>query len=179
MAPERRSRAQLVREILSGFQEVSGHGVVLSQLIADKVGMTPSDLESMGFLEQHGAMTAGRLAELTGLTGAVTRMIDRLVAAGHVRRRPDPQDRRRVIVELVPGATKRFARYYGPMAADTKEFLARYSEKDLEVIVDLLRRQLDFGRRHAARIQALPEEPRRSRVDVKAKLLGQKVRVRF
>ena len=35
-------------------------------------------------------------------TGAVTRVIDRLEQAGYVRRVPDPADRRRVIVEVVP-----------------------------------------------------------------------------
>ena len=50
-----------------------------------------------------GATTAGRLSEITGLTsGAVTRVIDRLEQAGYVRRVPDPADRRRVIVEVVP-----------------------------------------------------------------------------
>ncbi|MDP9282996.1 MAG: MarR family transcriptional regulator, partial [Chloroflexota bacterium] len=81
-------RKELVREVLGGFQRSSGQGVVLSQLIADKSGLSPTDLETLGFLEQEGPVTAGRLAQLSGLTtGAVTRLIDRLEAAKYVRRR--------------------------------------------------------------------------------------------
>lgn len=51
----------------------------------------------------YGAMPAGRLAELTGLTTrAVTGIIDRLEQAGYVRRTNDPKDRRRTIVEPTP-----------------------------------------------------------------------------
>ena len=49
-------------------------------------------------------MTAGRLAELTGLTtGAITGVVDRLEKAGFVRRERDESDRRKVfIVPVVP-----------------------------------------------------------------------------
>jgi len=47
-------------------------------------------------------LTAGRLAELTGLTtGAPIGVVDRLERAGFVRRERDASDRRRVIVHLV------------------------------------------------------------------------------
>ncbi|HEY7130982.1 MAG TPA: MarR family transcriptional regulator, partial [Candidatus Limnocylindrales bacterium] len=62
---------------------------------------TPTPIRST--MIDTGATTAGRLSEITGLTsGAVTRVIDRLEQAGYVRRIPDPADRRRVIVEVVP-----------------------------------------------------------------------------
>jgi len=102
VAPKR-TRAELLQAIRSGFQQTSGQSVLLSQVIADKVGLAPSDLECLGYLEDGGPMTAGRLSELTGLTtGAVTRMVDRLGSAKYVRRRSDPDDRRKVIIELVP-----------------------------------------------------------------------------
>ena len=44
---------------MAGFQRSSGQGVVLSQLIADKSGLSPTDLETLGFLEQEGPVTAG------------------------------------------------------------------------------------------------------------------------
>ncbi|HXW11480.1 MAG TPA: MarR family transcriptional regulator, partial [Nitrososphaeraceae archaeon] len=56
----------------------------------------------MHFIHRYGAMPAGRLSELTGLTmGAVTGIIDRLEKAGYVRRTNDPKDRRRTIVEPI------------------------------------------------------------------------------
>src|SRR5258708_38684086 len=100
----KRSRNELLQAIRSGFQQTSGQSVLLSQVIADKVGLAPSDLECLGFLEDGGPMTAGGVGELTGLTsGAVTRLIDRLERAKHGRRRPGPEERRQVAVWPAPG----------------------------------------------------------------------------
>jgi DNA-binding MarR family transcriptional regulator len=174
----KKKRAELVAAILAGFQRVSGQSVVLSGIIAEKFGLSPSDLECLGFLQLEGPVTAGRLAQLTGLsTGAVTRMIDRLEAGRYVRRRDDPTDRRRVVVELIPARMKEFAPFYGPMAENSAQLLARYKDDELALIAQLLDEQLEFGLRHAARIQALPGPARRKRVKLKGKVLGQTVRV--
>ena len=124
----KRKRAELVAAIRAGFQRVSGQSVVISGVIAEKFGLAPSDLECLGSLQLEGPITAGRLAQLTGLTtGAVTRMIDRLEAGKYVRRRDDPNDRRRVVVELNPARMKEFAPFYGPMAENSTQLLARYT----------------------------------------------------
>ena len=163
MAPKR-SRAELLQAIRSGFQQISGQSVLTSQVIADKVGLAPSDLECLGYLDDGGPMTAGRLAELTGLTsGAVTRMVDRLEAKKYVRRRSDPEDRRRVIIELVPGRAKEFERFYGPMARDATERMSCYSDAELAFIADLLEAMTEFGRTQLTRIEALPAKPTRRR----------------
>ena len=61
-------------------------------------------------LALRGPLTAGRLADLTGLTsGGVTNVLDRLERAGLVQRRRDPADRRKVIVVVGPDAVARFA----------------------------------------------------------------------
>jgi DNA-binding MarR family transcriptional regulator len=159
-----RKRAELVQAILGGFQRVSGQSVLLSQVVADKAGLAPSDVECIGSLEDGGPMTAGRLAEVTGLTtGAVTRMIDRLEAAKYVRRRADPQDRRKVIVELIPARARELAPYYAPMARQTVEFLARYSEAELALIADLLERMLVIGVKQTERIRSMPVPRSRKR----------------
>jgi DNA-binding MarR family transcriptional regulator len=175
-----KKRTELIATILAGFQRVSGQSVVLSGIIAEKFGLSPSDLECLGFLELEGPITAGRLAQLTGLTtGAVTRMIDRLEEGRYVRRRDDPADRRRVVVELNPARMKDFAPFYGPMAENSAQLLAHYKDEDLALIVGLLDEQLKFGLRHAERIQSLPGPARRKRVKLKARVLGQKVKVEF
>ena len=174
----KKRRDLLVAEIHGGFQRNSAMSVLLSQTIADKVGLAATDLECMSFLEQDGPMTAGRLAELTGLTsGAVTRLIDRLEAGKYVRRRGDPKDRRRVVVELNPARLKEFERFYGPMAGESFALLDRYTDAQLELIAGLLAHMLDFSRRHAERIKALPDAPKRRRLKVDRRILGQNVRV--
>ncbi|WP_319018307.1 MarR family winged helix-turn-helix transcriptional regulator [Microbispora sitophila] len=69
---------------------------------AKAVGLGATDLYALNILGLGGAMTPGELGRRTGLTtGPTTRLIDRLEQAGYVRRAPDPDDRRKVIVELV------------------------------------------------------------------------------
>src|SRR5213592_4418584 len=132
----KRKRAELVAAIRAGFQRVSGQSVVISGVIAEKFGLAPSDLECLGSLQLEGPITAGRLAQLTGLTsGAVTRMIDRLEAGKYVRRRDDPNDRRRVVVELNPVRMKEFAPFYGPMAENSTQLLVRIASEELRGVL--------------------------------------------
>ena len=92
-------------------------------------------------LLDSGAATAGRLSELMGLTsGAVTRVIDRLEQAGYVRRIPDPADRRRVIVELVPEKMAAIQATMASSATRARPRSERYSDAELAVIDDFLTR---------------------------------------
>src|SRR6478609_7777714 len=92
-----------VDSVLRSLRRVNIQGSFLGQTVAVRFGLSESDIETLEQLMDLGATTAGRLSEITGLTsGAVTRVIDRLEQAGYVRRVPDPADRRRVIVEVVP-----------------------------------------------------------------------------
>lgn len=176
----KRTRAELVEAVRLGFQHTSGQSAMLSQIIADKIGLAPSACGCLGILDHGGPMTAGRLSELTGLTsGAVTRMIDRLENAKYVRRKSDPEDRRKLIIELVPGWFKDFEPFYGPMASGTVEFLSRYSDAELGLIADLLDRMVDFVRQQSARVQVLPETPKRKPITVRTRVLGQRVRIKI
>ena len=92
-----------IDSVLRSLRRVNLQGSFLGQTVAIRFGLSESDIETLEQLIDMGATTAGKLSEITGLTtGAVTRVIDRLEQAGYVRRVPDPADRRRVIVEVVP-----------------------------------------------------------------------------
>src|SRR5262245_29900394 len=93
-------RAEVLATLPAEFRQLSVATIMFHQAIADRLGMNVTDHKCADLLERNGPMTAGELAEQTGLTtGAITGVIDRLEQAGFVRRAPDPGDRRRVIVE--------------------------------------------------------------------------------
>lgn len=74
---------------------------MLHGTVADRVGLSTSDLKALDLLQRRGPLTAGDLATHTGLaTGSVTSLIDRLEQRRFVRRARDPADRRRVVVML-------------------------------------------------------------------------------
>jgi DNA-binding MarR family transcriptional regulator len=87
----------------------------------------------------QGKTDAGELAELTGLTTGATRLIDRLEQSGHVRRTADSTDRRRVLVEQVPGSLDLDA-VVGPARRHLGEVLAGFTAADLKVLFTYFKR---------------------------------------
>ena len=93
-------RDEMIQAINDKLRETSTETIMLHQAVADVLGLHITDHKCLDIIYRYGAMPAGRLAELTGLTtGAVTGIIDRLEKSGYVRRTDDPKDRRRIIVE--------------------------------------------------------------------------------
>lgn len=128
---------------------------MLGHAVAERLALHPTAWECLSLLLEHNSLAAGQLAELSGLTtGAITGLVDRLEAAGHVRRQSDPDDRRRVIVELVPSAVREVMPLFEPMLADMEELHSRYTEQEMAAMVECLEGAADVLRRHALRIRA-------------------------
>ncbi len=136
MAKKKMSRHELIEEINAAGRKMSTVTVIFHQTIAEKAGLSGSDHKYLDLLFQEGAMTAGRLAELTGLTtGAVTGIIDRLEKQGMVKRESDPDDRRKVlVVPLMENAFKRLAPVFEPLREDLEAYFDPYSDEELEII---------------------------------------------
>src|SRR5262245_46937876 len=150
MSSENLSREQLVTEFIAAFRRLREQAVLLNEAVADQLGMAASDVDTLAILAASGPVTAGRLAELIGLTtGAVTRMIDRLEQSGYVRRTSDPSDRRRVVVEAVTeraaGVSKLFASVGEAIATE----MEHYSDDELRFLVDFMNRSSDATRSQA------------------------------
>jgi DNA-binding MarR family transcriptional regulator len=159
MAPSRPSaeRARLLQALEAELRTMSTRTVMLSQAIAGRLGLSPTDLETLEQLETHGPVTAGRLAELTGLTtGAITGLVDRLERGGFVRRERDPTDRRRVIVRLVPERARRIGRMFEPVSRAMAELHARYSDAELALLLDYATRANAVGHEMTSRIRREP-----------------------
>jgi len=97
------TRASAIADLMRAGREMSRLSMVFRYAIAERLGLTVSDLECLDYLADVESATAGQVAERTNLTtGAVTSMLRRLQQAGYVSAERDPADRRRVIVTLRP-----------------------------------------------------------------------------
>jgi DNA-binding MarR family transcriptional regulator len=136
-----RGRDDVLREVHEGLRSFTAYAVLFSHALAERLGLSATDSRCVDILNQHGPITAGRLAELTGLTsGAVTGIIDRLERARFVRRGKDPADRRRVIIQLVPERENEAFAYLASVPGRVDKLLARYDDKELAAIADFLTR---------------------------------------
>jgi DNA-binding MarR family transcriptional regulator len=120
-------------------------GIVAQHDMAQRLGLNVTDLTCMGFiLEAEGQqqpLTAGDLAQRANLTtGAITGVINRLERAGYARRRPDPNDRRRVHVVADVTAAGRLFEVYGANYRRIAELFADYSPQEIAVLNDWLTR---------------------------------------
>jgi hypothetical protein len=68
-----KTRAALLQELENAMRIVSSQGAMFAKMVADRAGISSADMDCIDFVNVEGRMTAGRLAELTGLTtGAIT-----------------------------------------------------------------------------------------------------------
>jgi DNA-binding MarR family transcriptional regulator len=134
----------LATRIIASMTELAGTLGRLNDLIAQQLGIAQTDLLCLHVLNRAGASTAGALsAQLGRTTGAVTHMIDRLEKAGYVRRKPDPQDRRRVVVEALAPGLERIASCYDGLDASTRRLMATFSGEQLTAIHSFLLRSYE------------------------------------
>jgi DNA-binding MarR family transcriptional regulator len=131
-----KARAALMQELENALRRGSAQGAIFGQTVANTVGISGSDLECLDFLNLEGRVTAGRLAEVTGLTtGAITGVVDRLEKAGLVRRERDPDDRRKVFIATVPENVVRVGRFYEHMQRGMVKLWETYSDAELRLLV--------------------------------------------
>jgi DNA-binding MarR family transcriptional regulator len=149
-----------IDSVVRSLRRVNLQGSLFGQTVAIRFGLSESDIETLEALIDTGASTAGRLADLTGLTsGAVTRVIDRLEQSGYVRRVPDPDDRRKVIVEVVPDKVAAIQSTLDRVAAASAEEVGRYTDAQLALITDFLRRMEQITRDEATSLREHPDAP--------------------
>lgn len=131
-----KARAALLRELENAMRKASAQGTMFAKAVADRAGISSSDMDCMDFLNIEGRMTAGRLAELTGLTtGAITGVIDRLEKAGFVRRERDQGDRRKVFITPVPARMMEIGHFYQLLQRAMHKQSDAYSDAELKVLL--------------------------------------------
>jgi DNA-binding MarR family transcriptional regulator len=115
-------------------------------------GLDTAEYKALSALSQAGPphrSTPGRLARRMDLSsGAMTNRLDRLEEAGLVRRVPDPDDRRGVLVELTDAGQAAWEQSVSAQAEKESLIAAALSAKEKQQLNALLRRLMrEFERR--------------------------------
>ena len=97
------------------------------EALAEHLGLNVTDLRCLDLAFDEPGLTAGRLADLAGITtGAVTGVLDRLENAGFVERRADPSDRRSVAIYASTARRGELADAVAPLDAALSSLLDRH-----------------------------------------------------
>ena len=117
-------------------------------------GLNHGEWKVLGTLWRVGAphrLSPGELSRMEDLsTGAMTNRLDRLEEAGHVRRLPDPSDRRSVQVELTDKGRRTWEKAVGAQAKKEAVVASALTEREKEQLTALLRKlMLGYERREA------------------------------
>ncbi|MEU8797903.1 MarR family transcriptional regulator [Spirillospora sp. NPDC048819] len=152
-------RERMAGELQMAMQRSTMFTVLLHHATASKAGMNVTDAQCVNALSLDGPQTPGRLAQLMGITtgGAITAVIDRLEKAGYVRRTRDPDDRRRVIVELVEENVAEFARYFEPIRRLFRDRLDGYTDEQVAFLLDWIRRNNEAMPQIIEEVRKLPD----------------------
>ena len=128
-------------ERIEKLSRLFGH--TMEETLAES-GLSARSFRVLGRLRYQGPpyrVSAGQLADHMGLSsGAMTNRLDRLEQAGLVRRLPDPDDRRGVLVEPTEDGHAAWNRAVGTQAARESLIAAALSKDEKEQLHGLLRR---------------------------------------
>jgi DNA-binding MarR family transcriptional regulator len=127
---------------LEALRDVMDAGGRLRRVVARRAGLGESELVAMQhlMLGARGPAEVARLLEVS--TAASTGIIDRLVAHGHVERRPHPDDRRRTDVHVTESGRVEVLALLMPMFTELARLDAEFDEDEREVVARYLRRAL-------------------------------------
>lgn len=146
---------ELSEQVSEGLRRSSAYSVLFNQAVAERAGLNATDLRCLDFVFRRGPLSPGELAQLTSLTtGAITGILDRLEERGFVERRPDPNDRRRVNVAVLPEAGQVVGPLFASLGQAMMELCGQYSEDDLATIVDFVERLEPIMQAETAKVRA-------------------------
>jgi len=105
------------------------------------------------------ALTAGELADITGLTtGAITGVIDRLEKAGYAERVRDAYDRRKVLIQpLNSPKLEALNGLFDPLMQAMTTLMERYTEQERTAIIDFVQRSIMILQDETQRLRAEDE----------------------
>ncbi|MDP9743398.1 UNVERIFIED_ORG: DNA-binding MarR family transcriptional regulator [Bacillus sp. B2I3] len=135
MSSDNRVNSALLESLTHRLQRYGMRSVLFQQNMAQKIGVSHTDLKSAEILNETGPITAGELSKITGLsTGSVTALINRLEKSGYVKRERDQLDGRKVMIMPIPERQEQIKSHYQSLSMATKDLCSAYNEQELILI---------------------------------------------
>lgn len=148
------SSPQLQKQVFLASRDNGISSVLFRNATGRKLGLNVTDSECLGLLSIQGTATPTEIARYTGLTtGSTTAMLDRLERAKFIRRSPNPKDRRGVIIRIDDKYRQAVWPLVSGIQAAQSKLISSYSDGELQVIADFLRRFSDNVIAHTKKVE--------------------------
>ena len=133
----------LVRALVDRVRDIAVASEQIGTSFASTQDLHSTDFRALTLIYQ--AENAGKplsptkLAQALSLShGAVTYVVDRLTASGHVWRDADPADGRRVVLRIAGHGREVAVNFFGPLGKAHSHTLAAFSAEELAVALRVL-----------------------------------------
>jgi DNA-binding MarR family transcriptional regulator len=148
-----RQRRELDRAVRQSLRDLAVQLSLLTHQIGGRLDLKGTDLDCLDLIDRYGPIGPGALARRTGLHPAtMTGIIDRLERGGWITRERDPNDRRAITVRLVRTRGRQILRLFGGMNTAMTQICAGYTDDELAVIADFVRRTAEAATDAAAEL---------------------------
>lgn len=133
----------IIKQVILGAREYGIASVLFRNVIAEKLGINVTDMECLGLLFHKGIATPSELSNHTGLSsGSTTAMLDRLEKTGLIIRRPNPKDRRGILIEINTSAAKKLEPFFLAGRKAQYDLVASFSEKELQLLLEFFKKSI-------------------------------------
>lgn len=125
-------------EALEALRRLLATSGRVAPALARRTGLTHTELSVLEHVIEN-PVGPTELAHRLGVTSAAASgIVDRLVARGHVERRPHPTDRRRTVVVATPSGQEEVVGHMLPMFRELAELDAAFTDEELAVVLRYL-----------------------------------------
>lgn len=147
---------------LALLSEADATGTAQFQLAAASAyGLGITEMRALSILVREGAQSAGALVSALHVTsGAVTGIVDRLIAKGLARREPDPDDRRRIVVTADSDGLSAGENVYLGIGAAFERLYSGYTDGELEFLARHLEASIAITAQESGRLRSAERPPR-------------------
>lgn len=129
------------KDLRARVQQIAVRQQRFERHLADELDVDRAGLETMDYLISVGPATPTEIAHHLGIsTAAMTLVLNRLEAAGHITRGAHPSDRRKLIINATATSSERAQDAVAPLIDDVENLIESLTDTDRAVIENFLDR---------------------------------------
>lgn len=140
-------------DIATDIRALTAISEQIAHLFAHSHGLRSTDFRALMHIATADAegrpLTAGQLRELMGLSpAAITYLVERMIASGHIEREIDARDRRRVLLHYAEHGMAVAGEFFSPLGRRTRAAMTALPTDDLRAAHRVLQSVVTAMRDH-------------------------------